>query len=457
MAIVAFHIGVGSGVVCSTLIGNARASVRGTDDKRCSHALFLYSLSISILTTCPAQGTPGVNVDILTIKNNCSMRNVYNLSIRAWLLSLLCLLVGGRAVANEPQFPKTTDDNITVNEVTLVPGSADTYQVEISLVGSQIYTAYQMDILFPPGVDVVVDEDGPYVDLWDGDGCIYPYVRRKLVHSLSSSYGVISNKLLRISCSDDMNRVLTATSGKLLYFLVKVSPYLKPGDVILKVTNLDFITKENAQKYHCKDQTLTLHATAESTATLSVSGSSHYGTCVLPFAVPTLPDGVKAYSAKGLDSTGQLVVLSEVTQLAAYTPYILYSASGYTGTLKGAVDASQYGEVVSDGLLRGAIAPQKRKDGYVLQDFGKGEGAKFYAMDGVEFLIPEGKCWLEMPAAQASAPQYGIQIGTTTGITAPATAATAHGKIYTLDGKEVKTMQPGGIYVVNGKKVLKIK
>ena len=417
--------------------------------------LFLCSLSISILTTCPAQGTPGVNVDILTIKNNYSMRNVYNLSIRAWLLSLLCLLVGGRAVANEPQLPKPTDDYITVNDVTLVPGSTDTYQVEISLVGSLIYTAYQMDILFPPGVDVVVDEDGPYVDLWDGDGCIYPYVRKKLVHSLSSSYGVISNKLLRISCSDDMNRVLTATSGKLLYFLVKASPYLKPGDVILKVTNLDFTTKENSQKYSCKDQTLTLHATAESTATLSVSGSSHYGTCVLPFAVSPLPDGVKAYSAKGLDDTGQLVVLDEVTQLAAYTPYILYSALGYTGSLKGTVDANKYGEVVSDGLLRGAIAPQKKSAGYVLQDLG--EGAKFYAMDGVEFLIPEGKCWLEMPAAQASAPQYGIQIGATTGITAPTTSASAHGKIYTLDGKEVKTMQPGGIYVVNGKKVLKIK
>lgn len=383
------------------------------------------------------------------------MRNVYNLSIRAWLLSLLCLLVGDRAVANEPQLPKPTNDYISVNDVTLVPGSTDTYQVEISLVGSQIYTAYQMDILFPPGVDVVVDEDGPYVDLWDGDGCIYPYVRKKLVHSLSSSYGVVSNKLLRISCSDDMNRVLTATSGKLLYFLIKASPYLKPGDVVLKVTNLDFTTKENSQKYSCKDQTLTLHAKAESTATLSVSGSSHYGTCVLPFAVSPLPDGVKAYSAKGLDETGQLVVLSEVTQLAAYTPYILYSASGYSGSLKGTVDADKYGEVVSDGLLRGAIAPQKKSAGYVLQDLG--EGAKFYAMDGVEFLIPEGKCWLEMPAAQASAPQYGIQIGTTTAITAPTTSASAHGKIYTLDGKQVKTMQPGGIYVVNGKKVLKIK
>lgn len=383
------------------------------------------------------------------------MRNVYNLSIRAWLLSLLCLLVGDRAVANEPQLPKPTNDYISVNDVTLVPGSTDTYQVEISLVGSQIYTAYQMDILFPPGVDVVVDEDGPYVDLWDGDGCIYPYVRKKLVHSLSSSYGVVSNKLLRISCSDDMNRVLTATSGKLLYFLIKASPYLKPGDVVLKVTNLDFTTKENSQKYSCKDQTLTLHAKAESTVNLSVSGSSNYGTCVLPFAVSSLPADVKAYSAKGLDATGQLVVLDEVTQLAAYTPYILYSTLGYTGPLKGTVDANKYGEVVSDGLLRGAIAPQKKSAGYVLQDLG--EGAKFYAMDGVEFLIPEGKCWLEMPAAQASAPQYGIQIGTTTAITTPTTSASAHGKIYTLDGKRVKTMQPGGIYVVNGKKVLKIK
>lgn len=379
------------------------------------------------------------------------MRNVYNLSIRAWLLSLLCLLVGGRAVANEPQLPKPTNDYITVNDVTLVPGSADTYQVEISLVGSQIYTAFQMDIVFPPGVEPVLMRD-VYVKLFntdDNDLC-------SSSHTIGVSYGAIKERTLRMSCVSLQNTSFYGKSGKLLYFKVKASPYLKPGDVVLKVTNFDLI-KENAQKYHCKDQTLTLHATAESTVTLSVSGSSHYGTCVLPFAVPTLPDGVKAYSAKGLDDTGKLVALSEVKQLVAYTPYILYSASGYTGTLKGAVDASQYGEVVSDGLLRGAIAPQKRKDGYVLQDFGKGEGAKFYAMDGVEFLIPEGKCWLEMPAAQASAPQYGIQIGTTTGITAPATAATAHGKIYTLDGKEVKTMQPGGIYVVNGKKVLKIK
>ena len=376
------------------------------------------------------------------------MRNVYNLSIRAWLLSLLCLLVGGRAVANELQSP-TTDDHITVNDVTLVPGSADTYQVEISLVGSQIYTAFQMDIVFPPGVEPVLMRD-VYVKLFntdDNDLC-------SSSHTIGVSYGAIKERTLRMSCASLQNTSFYGKSGKLLYFKVKASPYLKPGDVVLKVTNFDLI-KENAQKYHCKDQTLTLHAKAESTATLSVSGSSHYGTCVLPFAVSSLPVGVKAYSAKGFDDTGQLVVLDEVTQLAAYKPYILYSESGYTGPLKGTVDANKYGEVVSDGLLRGAIAPQKCTDGYVLQDLG--EGAKFYAMDGVEFLIPEGKCWLEMPTAQASAPQYGIQIGTTTAITAPTTSATAYGKIYTLDGKQVPTMQPGGIYVVNGKKVLKIK
>lgn len=382
------------------------------------------------------------------------MRNVYNLSIRAWLLSLLCLLVGGRAVANEPQLPKPTNDYITVNDVTLVPGSTDTYQVEISLVGSLIYTAFQMDIEFPPGVEPVLMRD-VYVKLFntdDNDLC-------SSSHTIGVSYGAVKDKerTLRMSCVSLQNTPFYGKSGKLLYFKVKVSPYLKPGDVVLKVTNLDFITitKENSQKYSCKDQTLTLHAKAESTGNLSVSGSSHYGTCVLPFAVSPLPDGVKAYSAKGLDDTGKLVVLDEVKQLVAYKPYILYSTSGYTGSLKGTVDANKYGEVVSDGLLRGAIAPQKKSAGYVLQDLG--EGAKFYAMDGVEFLIPEGKCWLEMPAAQASALQYGIQIGTTTAITAPTTTSTAHGKIYTLDGKQVKAMQPGGIYVVNGKKVLKIK
>ena len=43
-----FHIGVGSNVVCSTTIGNARASIRGTDDGS-SHA-FLCDIENSNIT-----------------------------------------------------------------------------------------------------------------------------------------------------------------------------------------------------------------------------------------------------------------------------------------------------------------------------------------------------------------------------------------------------------------------
>lgn len=384
------------------------------------------------------------------------MRNVYNLSIRAWLLSLLCLLVGGRAAADEVRYPIPTDDYITVDDVTLVPGSSKLYKVVINLHGSRIYTAYQMDIQFPPGVDVKVTNDFPAISICDGEDGIYPINEdtEKSLHSIDASYGKVGSKILRLACHDSNNAELTANSGRLLFFKVKVSPYLKPGDVTLKVTNLDFITKENAQEYSCKDQTLTLHAEEQSTVSVSVSGDSHYSTCVLPFAVDKLPDGVKAYSARRMDGTGSYVLLDEVQRLTAYTPYILYADHGYSGTLSGPVDASLYQEVAADGYLRGAIVAQQQSQGYVLQD--QGDGAKFYAMGGTTFNIPEGKCWLQ-PDQPQSAPALGIQVGgTATAITTP-TATPAPTPIYTLDGVRVSDTQPGRIYIVAGHKVLKLK
>ena len=390
------------------------------------------------------------------------MRNVYNFNLRAWLLSLLCLIIGGMAAADEGTKGPTTDDYITVNEVTLVPGSTDEYQVVVSLHGSQIYTAYQADIQFPPGVDLVVDEEGPYVVQWKDAGCIYPSNRNGYPHVMSFTYGEVAPKVLRVSCSasaidkDTKKSVeFKAASGPLFYCMVKVSPYLKPGDVDFKVTGLALTTNENmGTEYHCKDQTLTLQAAAQSAVNVSISGDSHYSTCVLPFAVDKLPDGVKAYSARRMGDTDRYVLLDEVQSLAAYTPYILYADRSYSGTLSGPVDASHYSEVVTDGYLRGAIVAQQQNQGYVLQNL---DGtAKFYAMNGTTFNIPEGKCWLQ-PDQPQSAPALGIQVGgTATAITTP-TAATAPTPIYTLDGVRVSDMQPGRIYIVGGHKVLKLK
>ena len=43
-----FHIGVGSSVVCSTIPGNAKASVRGTDNKEVPT---LFSIIINLVLT----------------------------------------------------------------------------------------------------------------------------------------------------------------------------------------------------------------------------------------------------------------------------------------------------------------------------------------------------------------------------------------------------------------------
>ena len=49
VAIVAIHIGVGSNVVCSTGLGNARASERGMDNKWFPR--FIYARLSNYLTT----------------------------------------------------------------------------------------------------------------------------------------------------------------------------------------------------------------------------------------------------------------------------------------------------------------------------------------------------------------------------------------------------------------------
>ena len=161
--------------------------------------------------------------------------------------------------------------------------------MEVSLVGTRIYTAFEMDILFPSGLKPVLsydDEEDTYCLKTEGNIC-------KNSHGITSSFGIITPTTMRLSCSSSKSSNFRRESGKLFYFMVKASPYLKPGDVTLKVTKLHFITKENAQQYNCKDQTLTLHAQPTSSLSLMVSGESHYGTCVLPFDVKVLPPGVK--------------------------------------------------------------------------------------------------------------------------------------------------------------------
>ena len=74
----------------------------------------------------------------------------------------------------------------------------------------------------------------------------------------------------------------------------------------------------------------------------------------------------------------------------------------------------------------------------------------FYKVNG-EITVPAGKCWLSV-----NSPQKSIRISMdATGIVTANNAATQE-KMYTLDGKIVSKPQNGKIYILNGKKVIKL-
>ena len=122
-----------------------------------------------------------------------------------------------------------TTDYLTISDLTVVPGSSNRYYFTVSLVGSKIYTAFEMDIHFPPGLDVEFKNGQPNANFWKSKGTIFPYDEdefegtKNFKHMLISSYNVVSKSDFRLSCFSGTNAELTATSGPLFYVYVTAS------------------------------------------------------------------------------------------------------------------------------------------------------------------------------------------------------------------------------------------
>lgn len=182
---------------------------------------------------------------------------------------------------------------------------------------------------------------------------------------------------------------------------------------------------------------------------INISANNQWSTCALAFDAE-LPTGVQAFTANGI--RGEYLILEESASLEAYTPYILYAENGYEGTLTGIVDVTNYQERVSEGLLNGAITTQQTSTGYVMQN--QGNGAMFYNVSGETFSIPAGKCWLD--PINTGVATVRMSFGTT-GIEEVKThEEVKDGTIYSLDGKVVTNPEKGKIYIIGGKKVLKM-
>jgi len=180
-------------------------------------------------------------------------------------------------------------------------------------------------------------------------------------------------------------------------------------------------------------------------ATLAVTDSK-YATFVAPFAVATLPAGVKAYTVDDVNDAE--LVLTEVTEIAANTPVVLYSETVVNETVKGA----GVGEgTVTKGLLVGVYADTAAPAGsYVLQS--QADGVKFYLVGDVKPTVKAGHAYITLPE-ESGVKALGFDAITTAIHNIDVAKAVNDGAIYNLAGQQLNRMQKG-INIVNGKKVL---
>lgn len=353
-----------------------------------------------------------------------------------------------------------TTDRVVISELELAPDGNQAY-FTVSLEGSRLYSAYDINLVIPEGLEVVYKDDAPYVQMFKGATGIYPFVTEEdpfeatstttYTHTIASN--IIDGNVLRVMCYSTASKDFTANSGRLFGVFVKASPYLKPGDVEIAIKDV-YLTTSAAVQYEPADYVSTsVKAAATSTLSLKVSATNKFGTCILPFDYELPADGsLEAYTCA--EATADALVLSKASMIAAYTPYILYSEAGFSATLSGTVDATQYPAdgIVQSGYLVGTVVQTQLTEAtsYVMQN--QGSGVKFYQVDPASpFVLTAGKCYVELPEGTNA---LALRIGGTTGIDNSELTTQNSQLIYNILGLRVETMQPGQIYIVNGRKVI---
>lgn len=382
----------------------------------------------------------------------------------AWLF-LLCMVGMARADA--------TADKVTISDLTLAPGGEQGY-FTVSLEGTTSYTAYQMDIYLPDGVDIASDANGEKMlymasDEYSIDGNdIYPFtsetnaftgkVTKTYTHSLQ--FATQDDGAIRVVCYSSKSEPLVATSGALFHVFVKASAFSKPGlnGIVLKTTNFSTPT---AVLYGFADTSAeVITVEGECNLSLDITASNKFGTCVFPFDLE-LPTGVEAYSCSGC--SGDALLLTPVSAIEAYTPYIIYASGGYSGTFSGTPVETDYNERVVDGkstvgFLTAALkqtelkADESGNTYYVLQRKASTAAPMFYRVGSTSYILPEGKCYLTIPQSVPAVVSY--HLGDANGVPIVVMDKATDAPMYNLQGQQILHPQPGQIYIQNGRKFI---
>lgn len=342
---------------------------------------------------------------------------------------------------------KTTDDYMYIDGIKTVNGNLC---FDVIMKGSDMYyTAFQADIQLPSGLRVKSKRGGaPSIDLLSIEAT-FNDDEGFTEHSIATNFPEEGNQtFVRIGCSSSGNYNMAQTSGPLFrVFVEKVDATWPIGSI--QFSNALFIT-DDAIGYEIANREYVVVIKEDATLPLKVSSAAKWSTCVLPFSAE-IPDGVTAYTCSSNDNEN--IYLTEAVSFEAYTPYILYSENGYSANIGGTVDAEgcPANGVSTDGYLVGAVVPQTVKEGYILQKHG--EDVKFYAIDeGDSFVVPAGKCWMNIPEVGVKAFNFVVDNGET-GIQTTLDVK-RNSCVYDLTGRRISTMKKDGLYIKNGEKFI---
>lgn len=345
----------------------------------------------------------------------------------------------------------TTTDKVSASMITLNPGG-DVEYLAVRLTGNTIYSAVSMDIYLPDGLEFAYDEDDD-IDTYIDASCIYTSKRGVVTsHTLVKRMHADKN-MLATACLSLESLELTAKEGLLMYVGVKASPFAKPGNYTLQIKSVHLTTKSAVDNV-ADNAVCSVNVTTQAQAAVKVSAAAHWSTCVLPFDVAALPDGLEAYSCSEKDDVQGCLVLSRVNSMEAYQPYILYSEDAFAETLSGTVDVLKYPDegFSTNGYLCGAVVGRTVDDGYVLQN-GAG-GVMFYKVNNeAPVTVPAGKCWATFP--QSSAKPFYSFLFDTTGTEDVKAEEARMAPSFTIDGVKAASQDAGTVFISNGKKFVK--
>lgn len=190
----------------------------------------------------------------------------------------------------------------------------------------------------------------------------------------------------------------------------------------------------------------------KATYTMTSIADGKFGTLVLPFAAQLPADG-KAYALDGeLNVIDGELVGSAVTSLAANKPVLVTKAGEYTASAVSVAKTSA-SQINTNGNLTGVYQNTEAPVGsYVLQKHPATQGVAFYLVGEVKPTVKPFRAFIPTQDAKVKAIKV-VFDGEATGIK-EITSDNTKAEIFDLSGRRVTKAQKG-VYIINGKKVIK--